>query len=170
MTKDEALKLALEALEKGLDDCWRETVPLGNQAINAVKEALSSPNGEAHPEQKPFGYTLEETMKCWDLGYAAAVKALEQKRFAQPKEPEQEPVAWPCLIAEADFSENTVILAMQCTDYKVSSGNHWLSNTPPQRTWVELTDDEREELMDTYDVASTDYVHAIEAKLKEKNT
>jgi TRAP-type C4-dicarboxylate transport system substrate-binding protein len=39
-----------------------------------------------------------------------------------------------------------------------------------QRTWVGLTDEEREELMDTYDVASTDYAQAIEAKLKEKNT
>jgi hypothetical protein len=38
------------------------------------------------------------------------------------------------------------------------------------RTWVGLTDEEREELMDTYDVASTDYAQAIEAKLKEKNT
>jgi hypothetical protein len=37
------------------------------------------------------------------------------------------------------------------------------------RTWVGLTDEEREELMDTYDVASTDYAQAIEAKLKEKN-
>ena len=38
------------------------------------------------------------------------------------------------------------------------------------REWVGLTDEEREELMDTYDVASTDYAQAIEAKLKEKNT
>lgn len=30
-------------------------------------------------EPKPFGYTLEETMKCWDLGYAAAVKALSKQ-------------------------------------------------------------------------------------------
>jgi hypothetical protein len=38
------------------------------------------------------------------------------------------------------------------------------------RTWVGLTDEEREELMDTYDVASTDYAQAIEVKLKEKNS
>ena len=64
-------------------------------------------------------------------GTAEAIAVVE-KALAQ--EQEQVPVAWPCLIAEADFSENTVILAMQCTDYKVSAGNHWLSNTPPQRT------------------------------------
>ena len=39
-----------------------------------------------------------------------------------------------------------------------------------QRTWVGLTDAEGEELMDNYDIASIDYVNAIEAKLKEKNT
>ena len=45
-----------------------------------------------------------------------------------------------------------------------------LYTEPPQRTWVGLSDEEREELMDTYDVASTDYAQAIEAKLKELNT
>jgi hypothetical protein len=43
----------------------------------------------------------------------------------------QEAVAWPCLIEEADFSQNTVTLAMQCEDYKVSAGKHWLYTTPP---------------------------------------
>jgi hypothetical protein len=45
---------------------------------------------------------------------------------------EQEPVAWPCLIDSADFSENTITLVMQCDDYKVSAGTHWLSTTPPK--------------------------------------
>ena len=45
----------------------------------------------------------------------------------------------------------------------------WWKALEAQRTWVGLTDEEREELMDIYDVASTDYAQAIEAKLKEKN-
>lgn len=45
-----------------------------------------------------------------------------------------------------------------------------LCRVPPQRQWVGLTDAEREELMENYDVASTDYARAIEVKLKEKNT
>ena len=44
--------------------------------------------------------------------------------------------------------------------------------TPPQRTWVGLTDDERDELLSkadwTYDPES--YAVLVEAKLKEKNT
>jgi len=74
-----------------------------------------------------------------------AITALREALAEQPAQ--QEPVAWPCLIAEADFSKDTVILAMQCTDYKVSAGKHWLSNTPPaQRTWVGLTDEQIEDI------------------------
>ena len=93
-----------------------------------------------------------------------AIAALKE-RLAQP---EQEPVAWPCLIDSADFSANTITLVMQCEDYKVSAGTHWLSTTLPQRTWVGLTDDE-------IALINADYPHpqgfarAIEAKLKEKN-
>ena len=81
-------------------------------------------------------------------------------------EPAQEPVAWPCLIAEADFSQDTVTLTMQCDDYKVSAHKHWLSTTPPKREWVGLTD---EELADCLDMSIQKTCRAIEAKLKEKN-
>ena len=56
----------------------------------------------------------------------------------EAKQEQGKPVAWPCLIAEADFSQNTVTLVMKCEDYKVSAGQHWLSATPQQRTWVGL--------------------------------
>ena len=87
MTK-EAMKLALEALNKLTDAAggfsvsgvyfnegvWeQECLNAAYDAIKALEEAL------AKQEPKPFGYTLEETMKCWDLGYAAAVKALAKK-------------------------------------------------------------------------------------------
>jgi len=49
-----------------------------------------------------------------------------------PAAPVQEPVAWPCVIAEADFEQNTVTLEMQCSDYEVRAGQHWLYTTPPQ--------------------------------------
>jgi hypothetical protein len=54
-----------------------------------------------------------------------------EKALAQP---EQEPVAWPCLIDSADFSANTITLVMQCEDYKVSAGTHYLSTIPPKET------------------------------------
>jgi hypothetical protein len=41
--------------------------------------------------------------------------------------------------------------------------------SPLTLEWVGLTDEEREELMNNYDVALPDYAKAIEAKLKERN-
>ena len=44
-------------------------------------------------------------------------------------------------------------------------------SSPPQRTWVGLTDKERREVWDSCERQTpTTYVKAIEAKLKEKNT
>ena len=71
------------------------------------------------------------------------ITALREALAEQPAQ--QEPVAWPCLIAGADFSEDTVTLAMQCTDYKVSAGKHWLSNTPPAQR-KPLTDEQIEDI------------------------
>jgi hypothetical protein len=39
--------------------------------------------------------------------------------------------AWPCVIAEADFEQDTITLKMQCSDYKVGAGQHWLHTTKP---------------------------------------
>ena len=93
-------------------------------------------------------------------------------------QPEQEPLAWPCVIAEADFSQNTVTLKMQGTDYKVSAGKHWLCTTPPQRTWVGPTDEEIKQaslkagMQEHYMGFHSGFIRfaqAIEAKLKQKN-
>ena len=46
----------------------------------------------------------------------------------------QKPVAWPCVIAKANFEQNTITLEMQCSNYKVGVGQHWLYTTPPQET------------------------------------
>jgi hypothetical protein len=86
----------------------------------------------------------------------------------QPQRMEQEPVImWPCHIIEADFHERTITLGMECGDYKVSAGTHWLSTHPPQRTWVGLTDEDEID-WDGGDLKS--FITAVEAKLKELNT
>ena len=67
----------------------------------------------------------------WAINQAIKEHAMQEvQRLGQ--EIEQEPVAWPCLIDSADFSENTITLVMQCEDYKVTAGTHWLSTTPPK--------------------------------------
>ena len=131
MTKDEVMKLALEALQADeldmVDDGSGNMIFRKEQAITAIKEALA--------------------------------------------QPAQEPVVWPCLIDSADFSVNTITLVMQCKDYKVSAGTHYLSTTPPQPTWVGLTDEERKEIWWSCEQQTpTTFVKAIEQALKEKNT
>ena len=99
------------------------------------------------------------------LDYADnAINALRE-RLAQPA---QEPVAWPCVIAEANFEQNTITLEMQCSNYKVGAGQHWLYTAPPQRPWVGLTDEEAQWLYDNCRTPSN-LIDMVEAKLKEKN-
>jgi hypothetical protein len=58
-------------------------------------------------------------------------------------------------------------------DFEFTSEHEWkpLYTTPPaaQRQWVGLTDEERDDLLDTY-ITAEGRARAIEAKLKEKNT
>ena len=98
-----------------------EQNPMSDEMLQAITD----------PENQPSQYgtvTLDyhfEKIKKWeDLFERMSNKVLQQL--------EQEPVAWPCLIDSADFSENTITLVMQCDDYKVSAGTHWLSTTLPK--------------------------------------
>jgi hypothetical protein len=77
--KDEALKLALEALGQ----LWLfgdEAAVIANPAITAIKQALAA------PVQEPFSpEAISATQKAWQMGYEAAKAEMQ---------PEQKPVAW----------------------------------------------------------------------------
>lgn len=155
MTKDEIIEMARQALE-GLFGT-AEQFEGGGVAVWRL-------GGSAQPKQAIAALRL-------------AIDAQNMASELTYKQQTQEPVAWPCLIDSADFSENTITLVMQCEDYKVSAGTHYLSTTPPQRTWVGLTEKEVEDYWDWEDFQcgagrSTilEMVRDIEAKLKEKNT
>ena len=114
----DAMKLALEALE-------------------LVNIEFICGNGSHHKKEDRHEWDEDcPITNRWRKAITALKEALaehamrEVQRLGQ--EIEQEPVAWPCLIDSADFSENTITLAMQCEDYKVSAGTHWLSTTPPK--------------------------------------
>ena len=90
----------------------------------------------------------------------------------QLKEPEQAPVAW------SDYESNGIHhkpVAWMDADGNVSDNNDHkffpipLYTTPPQRTWVGLTD---EQIYEIHENSSNlmEFTRAIEAKLKEKNT
>jgi hypothetical protein len=123
-----AMKLALEALEAcniyGELECVMtpDSAIYLHPAITAIKERLADPMRDV----QRLGQEIEQCSypDCKCPTESPCLKGLAQ--------PEQETVAWPCLIDSADFSENTITLVMQCEDYKVSAGTHWLSTTPPK--------------------------------------
>ena len=152
MTKDEALKLALKALEIGLtlieDFGSTEQLNAQHKAITAIYEALAQPE---------HGWTPER------IAGMARLKEAQDKKLAQP---EQEPVG-----EIVDAIEG----AFKCSFTKMLPVGTKLYTTPPQRTWVGLTDKEIDELwMSHHDdfgnaLSAIDYERAIEAKLKERN-
>ena len=128
MTKDEALKLALEALETLMIE--RESIY--DKAIIAIKETLA--------------------------------------------QPEQEPVAW---------VSTTELLVMRgnalggAKDWRINlglvkqDGDVGLYTTPPQRTWVGLTDEEKKDFWTADEMTQKEWDELfadIEAKLRSKNT
>ena len=117
MTKDEALVLALEALE-------------------SCDVVYTFGNG---------GYQQFDR-----LSVDTAITAIKQALAA----PVQEPVA-------------------QCMEHGECFGGKCIYTTPPQRTWVKLTDKEAMQICEDCGCLSEDWLvllDAIEAKLKEKNT
>ena len=139
-TDRELMQQALEAL-KLIDEAM--PFPVAKLTIKNLSERL------AQPEREPD-----------DI---ASILACRNMLDAQPV-PEVDRVIWPCLIDSADFSENTITLAMQCEDYKVSAGTHYLSTTPPQRT-----EPPQKKVWTFWDLSGGDITDAIKAKIKEKN-
>ena len=138
----EALKLAIEALKFAYNHCdsdWVQDEKI-NPAITALEEALAQ-------TQEPVVY------QCPRCATSMQVDLTAKAALAQT----QEPVAQPA--SEEDMKI-----------YKTIAANyHKDLSTPPQRTWVGLTDEERSQLV-TLHHGWNEYGQAIEAKLKEKNT
>jgi hypothetical protein len=120
----EAMKQALEALEANVGSYH----PLRRSAIITLRTAISEVERYEDEKFKPDWMNYQE-------GFAAGVlegrEQMKQSAEELRSVERVEPVAWPCVIAEADFEKNTITLEMQCSDYKVGGGQHWLHTTPP---------------------------------------
>ena len=132
----------------------------------------------AQPEQEPVSKLQEPTAeRAWftiaELNAWADKKLSENPHWVMPKDeperdeppPQQEPVAWFSTLPDGKLSIKIV--------GKPTEG-YWepLYTTPPQRTWVGLTDEDKNQITERFglaDVAWLDLMQAIEAKLKEKN-
>jgi len=176
MKKDEALALALEALESAIDQLAKPYSTQAQYAITAIKQARSA------PVQKPYRPLQDNGSQyfgdSWDTlptqsapvqpvpccgKYETCTQACTPRgKFlgardaaAQPAPTVQEPVA----IADGTFNHNCPIGTP-------------LYTTAAQRPFVGLTD---EEIMGMYNEPRSDaemiaFGREVEAELKEKNT
>ena len=146
MTK-EALKLALDALED-IGDEWgftsQRTVPKRKEAITAIKEALAQP--------EPWEKFCDSNCVWTD-------------HHPDCKLAQQEPVAY--INVEQRKLEWAKYMSWD-TPTVVNLPKIPLYTTPPQRTWVGLTDEDRFELAKAQ-YGWEDLLFAAEAKLKAKN-
>lgn len=163
MTKDEALKLALESLER--IDLWLKArysgiglVGVELDALTAIKDALAltSTKCEVQPAQEPmawitpdgegfrirFSPPTNDVPLGWDALYTA------------PPQPAQEPIKQ---VLDAEFNRG----------YKEGVRDAYAKS--PQRPWVGLTDKEKKEIY-RLSVYVEGAISLTEAKLKQKNT
>ena len=132
MSKDEALRFALEALETSMYPQQKQL-----QAITAIKTALEA-------KDEPVAFKIYKPTP---------------PRHATPNVRDAE-LPW---VYDQDPSSGN-IASMWVTPVKV---------TPPQRTWVGLTDEEIEQGCKESWITEQAFQSAVwwaEAKLKEKNT
>jgi hypothetical protein len=155
----EALKLVLGVLRPPYCDAPLEDV------IRAVEEALMPQSDGAQPEQRNANEHLEPVAHCEAGPEHCPVCRAETRSLAQP---EQEPFRF--TDKENWLSGN----GRMWSEMHREDGDFPIYTTPPQRTWVGLTDDERKNILiecsSTGDWAwELNAAQAIEAKLKEKN-
>lgn len=173
MDKDEALRIALEALVDfgwHIENCpqfptWAEPkkhppCTCGyDTAITALRQALAEPD-------------MGIDRGAWD-DVPDATKWVDELRGGD--ETEQEPVAW----WNPRYGKGEYAFAEEQSppdDSNDPSDFGWnipLYTAPPKREWVGLTDEEREYLWGITPIEDEDrfaFVLAVEAKLKEKNT
>ena len=179
MTKDEALKLALEALED------RTSLMKWQMARNAVKEALAQPEYQstadksklekvpakgallAQPEQPK--YRRGNRLVCLETDEYCVIHISGTDRQWV-----KFPDSYIGVYTNEQVAELFELLPKESEPWEkfCDSNCVWTDHHPDcklaERTWVGLTDEEISELIRaTHNTGS--FVRAIEAKLKEKN-
>ena len=148
---------------------------------DAVRHVFYS---QFHPLAKP-----EPEPACWN-GNCPNTKDCEQAMQClyttppQPKEPEQEPVAWKNAAIRLGEELSSVgpdgyydMTAKQWLDWAIEQRPQGKNSLPPQRTWVGLTDDDK--VLIKHDANFNQFMTAgeyadrvqqlTEARLKDKN-
>ena len=150
MTKDETLKLALEALETN-NKAWRHLADSGDAGFWEAEE-----QGFYELSVKAITTIKEALAQPWEKFCDS--NCVWTDHHPDCKLAQQEPVAWYC----KEGLERGVSLKQETVKWIP------LYTKPPQCKWVGLTDEEMQDLWDRY--AHMEMMRAIETKLKEKNT
>ena len=154
MTKDEALKLALETLEADplemVADANGHMVFLKDKAITAIKEAL------AQPEQEPVA--VKHMMRWVDnLKWQS-----DNGQHMNIPSGLSSGTCWELAIELENFIKHTNFP-------QIAINPEIVGYVAPQRTWVGLTAKEKHEFRYSH-MTTADFIEDIEAKLKDKNT
>ena len=127
------------------------------QAIETLRARLSA------PEPEPFGIwhqgdTYEESdFYLYKDSGDVACKTCVKLYTAPPQRKEPDPVA------------DKYLMEIECTKCGAKQDGILTVNTPPQRKWPGLTDEEISNLWNAPGDSGNEFARAIEAKLKEKN-
>ena len=196
MTKDEALRLALEALENASNaiESWGSyaseyfqdkhdlQVDINNtqQAITAIKAALEAKDEPVATLEDLEQEIYENTRQFVSLD---VMEWMLKRYYTTPPQREpltDEPVAW-CVTYNGELTgnifENRRIADLCKRNLEAKYGLEEsrevvpIYTTPPQRTWVGLTDEEVDQFHNWKDCtwSTNELVRYVEAKLRSKN-
>jgi hypothetical protein len=138
-------------------------ITLTREEAQQVLDALNSCD-------ETWVYDGEDEQIVDQYDHKLVTNALETLRD-KLSEPEPEPVAFQCCEHGDDewFITSAEAYKVNPNRYKYRA----LYTAPPQREWVGLTDEETGAIMEELNAHGTrlyEFSHAVEAKLKEKNT
>ena len=157
--KDEALKLALEALEELWGLGFRTIASKQQKAITAIREALVE-----QPAQQQAGFTFYD-------GNGNVVAHLDAT--AEIKMDYSKPSAWGNTAQQREPVSGIVLRDGTPTfvyDHHIRPTDERLYTSPPaSKPWVGLMDEELELIASECRLYPRDFARAIEAKLREKN-
>jgi len=193
--KDEALRLALEALEGVLDDSPKvldASISGGLYEVVQCRDAITAIKAALEAKDEPVAWKLmpieptDQMLKAMDecstegyderlyAGHAASVymAAVDVAPIPPKQESKDEPK---CVAIVEVFGKDWRLdyMALPVGKHKLYA-QQYTYTTPPQRTWVGLTDEEIvlivAECAASHQHTDIHFARAIEAKLKEKNT
>jgi len=151
MTKDEALDLALEALET----LMLERGSIYDKAITAIKQARALDKKAENARELGLDYEPAQPVVWHDAPQTIYLQVCPEADHCEVRFADHDEVTW----CQDKIHDSDIAYVRASTTQQ----------PPAQRTWVGLTDEERDDILDIY-ITAEGRARAIEHKLKEKNT